>query len=149
MDRLIPTGRFELSQQTRREWEARPTDDTPYEQVLKDVFWQHVAKSLKPRDLIIVNPDGGRYWAELLVVTAHEAGVRVMELRKVDVDVLPADMAIPEGFKIEHGGLRLDWCAYDTRQKNKPPIKLVSGKRTQQDAYEALMKHPAVQRRAA
>lgn len=150
MDRLIPTGRFELIEQTRRVWEARPGDSTPYDQVLRDTFWQHVGKMLKPRDLIVVNPDGGRYWAELLVVSAHDGGARVMELRKVDVDVLPADMAVPDGFKIEHGGLRLDWCVFDCRvQKGKPPVRLIQGKATQAEAFEALMKHPALARRAA
>lgn len=68
----------------RNIWVATPDVKTPYEHVLKQEFWVHVAHKMKPMDRIEVHAEDGSYFAELMVIDAGKAFAKVAEMRKIN-----------------------------------------------------------------
>lgn len=60
--------------------------------MLAPSFWSHVAGRLKPLDRIEIVPDGGKYYAELMVLVTDAKTARVKTLRyEVLEEVSPED----------------------------------------------------------
>jgi hypothetical protein len=64
----------------RTVWSAAPESDTELEDMLHSPYWAHVAKSLRPGDRIEVTPQGGAWFADLLVRSNGEGGPKLAVL---------------------------------------------------------------------
>ena len=85
-DRKIHPSRFKPSDGVRNVWVVVPEEGVPYEALLEDAYWAHVADKLRPMDRIEVLPEDGSYFAELIVRSAGRLYADVAELRKVMLD---------------------------------------------------------------
>lgn len=84
---------------------------TPYEEVLKPVFWTHVAKKFRKFAKISVVTEDGAYYAELLVVIPLEADTVVKELLHIPLEAVkePGSILTVGEYTISFHGLNAKW----------------------------------------
>lgn len=78
-NKVNPTD-FRLAEYVLRSWSASPESGTKIADVLNPLFWSHISANLKINDKIIVTPQGGAFYAELLVKDCGKFGAHVVEL---------------------------------------------------------------------
>lgn len=88
----IHESRFALAESKRNVWFATPVEGTPFGELLQPAYWSHIARRLRPGDLIEVVPDENTYKAFLVVLDAGQNWAKVALDRKVDLSP-PASVA--------------------------------------------------------
>lgn len=89
----LSMSRFALAEQKRAVYVIFPEMGVPYAAILNDPsFLSHVASRLRPFDRIEVIAEDGSYFAELLVRSAGRQHARLVELNKVDMEPLQAEV---------------------------------------------------------
>lgn len=95
VQRKIHPSRFKQADGVRNVWVVVPEEGVPYEALLDDAYWAHIADKLRPMDRIEVLPEDGAYFAELIVRASGRQFANVIELRKVRLDT--SAVASPDG----------------------------------------------------
>lgn len=107
--KLKPSG-LELAEFVQTVWVANPAAGVPYESLFSPSYWTHVADKLKPFAKIIVSPEEGGYYAELLVIYASRTEVVVRQILYVgmesSIDEVKNDTT---GYEINFGGRMHLW----------------------------------------
>lgn len=109
----LAPNRVLLAEQARNTWHATPESGTPADALLEPKYWAHYAVNhsmvIKPEDHIEVYPEDGTYFVELLVRDVTRAGIRVVELRRVNFEKSePSGEGIGE-HEIKYSGPHLKW----------------------------------------
>lgn len=82
-----------------------PEEGTPFEAVLEDAYWTHVAeRNLRIGDKIEVHAPDGAYYAELLVRDTGPKWAKVALLNKVDLGEPAESASIDAEFIVERAG---------------------------------------------
>ena len=145
VSQLAP-GRVMLAEYAHQTFVAMPEADTPFEAVLDSKYWAHYAVNtgmeMKPGDIILVKPEDGTYFAELIVRSKYRGGVLVAALRKVDLNkAVEAEQALElmgdPDYEIRHSGARLKWRVIRKSDKRE----LTSGHETRDAAQDWLKEH--------
>ena len=98
--------RFSQAEYERNIWEAIPPAGTDIEDMLRPEYWQHLGTRLKVRDRIEVFAEDGKFWAELIVMSAGKLFASVAVLRHVGLDGYGPkyDSELLAGYIVEYHG---------------------------------------------
>lgn len=148
VSQLAP-GRVMLAEHAHQTFVAAPETGTPFEALLDSKYWAHYSVNpnmeMKPGDMILVKPEDGTYFAELIVRTKYRGGVVVVALRKVDLsETVRSEKAVqiaedPE-YDLKHSGPVKKWRVIRKLDKRE----LVSGLDTREAAEQWLAEHKKV-----
>lgn len=107
--RLLPAQLVD-AESVRRDVIVRPERGTDIEEMLAPEYWAHVAKGLHPLDRIEVRPDGGQWWAEMLVhvVEPFSATIEVLKVIRFG-ERGGKPIAAPVGYEFRNRGVN-GWC---------------------------------------
>lgn len=122
-------------------WVATPETGTPPEALLDSKYWAHYAVNpntdLKPGDIVLVKPEDGTYFMELLVRSKYRGGVKVAALRCVKFDAAEESAEATAEYEVRHSGPKLKWRVVRIADKRE----LVSGLETRDAADQWLREH--------
>jgi len=110
--------RVKQADYARNVFRVNPEQGTPIEELLDPGYWVHVAAKFRAGDKIEVFPDGGEYYAELLVVSCSRIHAKLVPLvvKALAPAAKPAkDPVAP--FKIEHKGSIHKWSVIRVADK--------------------------------
>lgn len=104
---LNDQSRLQLSENARNEWSLTAEFGTTLAQVMHEGYFAHFAPRFKPFDKILVHPDEGIWYAELLVLTVARTYIKTTvllekHLTSSDVDMTQANMQA--GYEVNYGG---------------------------------------------
>lgn len=139
MTQLAP-GRLLLAEHAHQTFVAVPEADTPPDALIDSKYWAHYAVNstyeLKPGDMILVKPEDGTYFAELMVRAVSRGNVQVAEIRRVQLDKaqVPAE---EDDHEIRHSGSIKKWRVIRKADKRE----LISGLATRDAAIDWLREH--------
>jgi hypothetical protein len=112
MTQLAP-NRVMLAEQAHQTFVATPETETPPEALLDPKYWAHYSVhqhfDFKPGDIILVKPEDGSYFMELIVRAKTAGAVKVAELRRVVLDKSAEDVEDAGEHEIKWSGPRLKW----------------------------------------
>lgn len=93
--RAVKESRFIPADQIRNVWSVVPEEGTPISAMLDPAYWTHVARRLRPSDLIEVRAEDGSFFAVLYVhyVERLSAKVSVLSQTIFDAEATPTDDA--------------------------------------------------------
>lgn len=114
----LDADRFKTAEHERNVWTATVEPGITREQITNSAFWSHMAAKLRPYDQIEVRCDDGRFFGQLLVMSAERtwAKVRVLAWHDFTRDVTQAQPkkddpdAPPVNYKVEWKGPHKKWC---------------------------------------
>jgi hypothetical protein len=96
----LSPNRLMLSEHAHQTWVASPETGTPPEALLDPKCWAHYSVNpnmqMKPGDLILVKPEDGTFFQELLVREVFRGGIKVLQLRLVNLDKVESVRPAPE-----------------------------------------------------
>ena len=144
MTQLAP-NRLMHAEHAHSTFVAAPETGTPPEAVLAPHYWAHYAVNanlaMKPGDHILVKPEDGTYFSELLVRSVSRAGVNVVELRRVVFDK-GDDKTVGDfgDYLVKWQGPRLKWVVIRKADNRR----LVDSHETQDAAIDWLRQHQRV-----
>lgn len=81
----IHESRFATAEAKRNVWFITPSEGTEFDEILAPVYWSHVARRLRPGDMIEVVPDENSYKAFLVVIDAGPNWAKVILDRKIEL----------------------------------------------------------------
>jgi hypothetical protein len=90
-------------------WYAEIEEGTPYEALFDPVYWDNHGYKLKTGNRILAAPDEGHYEAEFLVVGNGVGGVRIVEVRKLDLSKIQPAPLIADQYRIKYAGPHHRW----------------------------------------
>lgn len=134
------TPNFKSAEFARNVWEAQPFHGVVPADLMRPVFWAHVATQffgqIRVRDRIEVIPESNDWFAELLVVDVQKTGLRVRVLRLVtftdatdavvDGVAAPAAASNDPDFDVAWKGPGAKWCVIRKADKSSVYDKLES-----------------------
>ena len=75
---------FGLAEQRRNTWTASVYSDATLEEITRHGFWSHIARQVRPSDVIEVVPESNEWRVDLPVLSVDSAGVNVGFLAEHD-----------------------------------------------------------------
>lgn len=136
----LAPSRLQLSEHAHQTWVAYPETGTPPDAVLDPKYWAHYSVNantdMKPGDIILVKPEDGTYFSELIVRAKTTGAVKVRELRRVILDATE-DFADDGEYEIRWSGNALKWRVIRRHDKRE----LVSGLTDRDAARDWLKEH--------
>lgn len=134
----INTARFRPAEYLRTVWYADAEQGMVPEDLLEPAAWANIAAQCKPLDIIQVGADDASWWAEYLVVDAHNLWLKVRLLRKEIVEATPnkARPGQQAEYTVKYRGVK-KWSV--VRKGDNAIIK--DGFQTREDADEHLNSH--------
>jgi len=134
-----------LSQHRRQDWVAVAKEGTAVDDLLKPVYWSHMAARLQPFDRVEVRDEGGRWVVELMVLRAERNWASVTLLFHHDLPKLRAssDVDTIDDYDVEWGGPHDKWRVTRKSDKHKMQTKFAS----QEEGLAWLRQFEATQRR--
>lgn len=81
----LAMGRFKSADHYHNYWCAALAAEHTIEDVLKPEFWSHIAGSLKPGDLIRIQPEQNDFYAIVIVMAAQRGFAKVKIIDFVDL----------------------------------------------------------------
>lgn len=119
----LAPNRLQHAEHAHQIFVAAPEVGTPSDAVLDPQYWAHYSVNpnlqLKPGDHILVQPEDGTYFMELLVRSAHRGGVNVVELRRVKLDKASENVEDFGDHIVKWSGPRLKWCVERKADKRR------------------------------
>lgn len=122
MPKRIHASRFSAEDSTQNIsiWQALVDINTKPQDLLVPDLWAHIARQwgdpnrggyIRPWDEVRVRPDGGAYYAELIVQEVDVHGIRMaIKGDVVELDVgAPSDSLIPKEYSFDYAGLHGKW----------------------------------------
>lgn len=120
---------------------AHPETGTPPDALLDSKYWAHYSVNpsmqMNAGDMILVKPEDGTYFMELLVRSTYRGGVNVVELRRVELNNPEIAGEESEDHEIKHSGPRLKWRVIRKSDKRE----LTNGLPTKDAARDWLREH--------
>ena len=109
----LSPNRVQLAEHAHNTFVACPEAGTPPEAVLDPKYWAHYSVNpnmqMKPGDIILVKPEDGVYFMELMVRATFRGGANVVTLRLVKLDK-DAEAGEDMGdHELKFSGPRLKW----------------------------------------
>lgn len=117
-----------------------PVFGTTIEDLKDPIYWASVAQQLKPYDKLYVYPEGGSYYAELLVVAATARAAMVETITFLALDKKIDDFAADSDFTISYRNPNTQFVVI--RKSDQTVLK--DGLRSQEDAALWLAEHKKV-----
>jgi hypothetical protein len=133
--KVHPSYFFEASNR-RNVWATVVAHGAPYDALLKPEYWTHVAKRLRPGDLIEATAEDGSYFAQFFVVSVAPNAAAVVEISKTDLQAIELPDAT-SGFEVKWSGPVLKFTV--TRLADN--VRVATGLDTKQAATEAMGNH--------
>lgn len=87
---------FSLREYKIQSHAAFPAYGVTFDDLFDPLYWAAVAPKVKPMDKIYIYPEGGAYYAELLVTAVTSRSVMLKKLIHLDLDAGVEDFADPE-----------------------------------------------------
>ena len=137
----ILSERVKLADYDRNVFRVSPEQGTAFEQLLEPGYWVHVASKFRAGDKIEVFPEGGEYYAELLVVSGSRIHAKVvpLQVKHLSAAKVAGGPKTADPFKIEHKGSLHKWSVI--RASDKEYVK--DGFATREEAAEWLTHNEA------
>lgn len=110
--RIISDARMKPLEYMRQHWGVDAEEGTSIEDVLKDVYWSHMAPQMHAGDRIEVTVETGEWMLDLLVMQVDRGWARVHVLHRYDLvgnDAVPQTRA--SGIDAQFKGKYKKWCA--------------------------------------
>lgn len=108
----LSPNRLALAEHAHQTFVATPESGTPFEATLDPKYWAHysVTQSMQmnTNDMILVKPEDGTYFAELLVREVFKGGVKVVKLRHVELDKAD-DGDVDAEYTLKYSGPVIKW----------------------------------------
>jgi hypothetical protein len=114
----ITQNRVKAAEFARNIHRATPEASTQFKDVLDPAYWAHVAKGVALYDTIEVVPDGGAWYAQLLVVGCSKLHVKVQTLIFVKLNGKDEKPATDAPFAIEFKGPQRKWSVIRVSDKS-------------------------------
>jgi len=102
--RKIISPQFNLAEQKRVVWHAEPAEGVTVKDMLKPVYWTHVAASLVKGARIEAVSEDGTWFAEFYVKSANKIEAYVTLMREVTLSKAVAKLEVEPKFKVSHVG---------------------------------------------
>lgn len=109
--RLQP-HRFRLNDSTQFEnhFDVVPEAGTTFDDMLAPMYWEHVARQMKPWDHVQVRAEDGTFYAQLIVQQADRLSADVRPIMYAELTVgAPSDGDVPSGYSVDWGGPVAGW----------------------------------------
>ena len=114
--RKIIEPQFNMAEQKRIVWHAEPAEGVTIQDMLKPVYWTHVAVKLTKGARIEAVSEDGTWFAEFYVKSANKIEAYVILMREVTLSKAIAKLKVEPKFKVDHvGGGR--WRVLRTEDK--------------------------------
>lgn len=112
--RPVPTSSYALAPFRETRHIIFPAKGVTMWQILQPEYWSHIARKLRPFDLVVVHPEDKSFWAELLVIdmTTIDAKVRVLRYETFGEETYVGDHGATVsrgGYLCEHAGSQIQW----------------------------------------
>lgn len=118
VERVVPAlleKYFQLAEAMRNEWHVTPPAGTLVSDMEKGAYWAHLAKRMTPGDIIQANAEDGSFWAEFLVQQKGDNWVKVVTLRRYDLDPSDSQDSVMVGkLRVEYAGTYALWRIVNT-----------------------------------
>lgn len=133
--KVHPSYFFDAS--TRRNvWHIVVTHGVAYEALFKPEYWAHVARKMRPGDLVEALAEDGSYFAQLFVVSSAPNAAAVVELSKAELQNIDLP-DVTSGFEVKWSGPVLKWTV--TRITDN--VRVATNLETKSAATEAMANH--------
>lgn len=121
------------------QWGITVPNATTKEDLLRPEFWAHVARDLKPEDVMHVRTEDGSYRAELLVLDRGTFGAKMGVKNEYRFDsVEPSEQSsVPKGHKVEWSGPHTKFRV--VRESDRKVLK--DGFENKTEAFSWLVNH--------
>ena len=137
----LAPSRLAHAEHAHQTFVATPEAGTPPEAVLDSKYWAHYSVNpnlqMNPGDMILVKPEDGTYFMELIVRSRYRGGVNTKELRRVVFDKVDDTSEETKDYEIKHSGRNLKWRVLRKSDRRE----LVSALPTREAAQEWLKGH--------
>ena len=101
---MLSERRIEEAAYGRNSWRIVPVHGTPLEDVLMPGYWVHIAKRLKPGDLIEVDAEDFSSWALLKVRDADDYTANVVVIIRKDFEATKKMVSPADDYTIDFKG---------------------------------------------
>lgn len=95
---------FNLAEQRRVVWMAEPADGVTVADMLKPIYWTHVASKLTKGARIEAVSHDGTWFAEFYVKSANKVEAYVTLMREVQLSKAISKLKVEPKYKIDHIG---------------------------------------------
>ncbi len=137
----LSPNRVMLGEHAHQTFVAHPETGTPPDALLDPKFWAHYSVNpsmqMNTGDVILVKPEDGTYFMELIVRSTFRGGVKVAELRRVMFDQADAQNEDLGDHELRWSGARLKWRVIRKSDKRE----LTSGLPSKDAARDWLREH--------
>lgn len=136
----LAPNRLMLAEHAHQSYVAYPETGTPPDALLDPKYWAHYSVNpntdMKPGDIVLVKPEDGTYFMELIVRAKAAGGVKMAKLRLVELDKSDPGEDLGD-YEVKWSGNRLKWRVIRKSDKRE----LVNGIETQDAARDWLREH--------
>ena len=108
-DKQLLPGAIQPAEQVCNRWRVTITNDTSNQDVVKPVFWGHIAKMLRSGDVIEVLSDDQTRFMELLVLYSRRTEACVAVLREQNIKAAAKIDEIVSDYQIVFRGQRFKY----------------------------------------
>ena len=105
--RKLNASRFSAANQVRNVWAVTPEEGTDFDELLRPDYWAHIAKSLRPNDILEVVPDENDYFARLMVRDVGNIWAEVVLLDRYEFEAIEDRTVRPDGLAVTWKGPHL------------------------------------------
>ena len=102
--RKIISPQFNLAEQKRVVWSAEPTEGVTIQDMLRPIYWTHVAENLAKGARIEAVSHDGTWFAEFYVKSANKVEAYVTLMREVQLSKAVAKLKVEPKYKLDHIG---------------------------------------------
>lgn len=139
MTQLAP-NRLATAEYAHQTFVATPETGTPPDALLDPKYWAHYSVNpnvkINVGDIVLVKPEDGTYFMELLARDAFRGGIKMVELRRVVLDA--AESAADDGeFELKFSGPNLRWRVIRKADKRE----MVNGIQSKEGARDWVREH--------
>lgn len=117
----LPPQRMQLSQYLRNDWVITAEQGTTTDDIIKPIYFAHLAAQMKPYDHVEVRVDDDTWIAELLVLQVERNWVRVKLMGYHELVVVDESAVAPSAYEATWKGPHLKWSVI--RKADKAIIK--------------------------
>lgn len=140
MTQLAP-NRLMLAEHAHNTYVATPETGTPPDALLDSKYWAHYSVNtsflVKPGDIILVKPEDGTYFMELIVRSTYRGGVKVAEILRKQFDAAAEAAEEADDHEIKFSGSIKKWRVIRKADRHE----LVSGLDSKEAATDWLREH--------
>lgn len=106
---ILTEQNFGFAEARRCDWVCLAAEGTTVDDVLKPLYWSHVAPQLHEYDRIEVREETGSWLLELMVLRCERNWASVMQLQHYAIRAVDEDAALASNFEAKWGGGHHKW----------------------------------------